>query len=134
MKKCLLLTLTVLGFTSFSYAASWEAGTLSCNDGQPFGVVLEIGGQWGTVAFMSDHYDTAQHPAPPQNDHFGLECKAVPGAMKCTGVWAWENKPAKVIFTKDHSGNVSATFTRSEYYGGDLVTVPCVARSPISSN
>jgi hypothetical protein len=132
MKKYLLLTLAVVGFTSFSYAAPQERISLHCGGNElPYAALLDINGKWGTIALMVDNYDTAQHSTPERDGTLGLKCQETGNSTECVGVWAWEHKPAKVVFTKDDAGNVSATFARSPYYGGEIVTLACVAHPPL---
>lgn len=122
MKKCLLLTLTVLAFTSISHAAP----EVSCGDG-PTGAGLFIySGR--LVATLHDHFDTAQRSAPRPHGGFGLKCNELGASVECVGIWESEQAPAKVVFTTDASGNISATFARSPYKGGEIVTIACVAR------
>lgn len=122
MKKCFLFLLIALGFASYSYAAPAKL-TLLCDGVRPYGATLRMGSEWGNVAFMGDNYDTAQYAEP--NGRLGLQCNEVGTAIECTGVWAFEHSPAKVVFSQDTDGKYSATFARSPYYGGAVVTVPC---------
>ena len=116
MKKSLLLSLAVLGFTSFSYAAPM-ATVISCHGIDELGAVgafLVLGAQ--TSANLVDNYDTA---------HRRMTCKKAGPAIECAGNWQFKNAPAKVVFTKDAAGNVSASFARSPFYGGETVTLAC---------
>lgn len=127
MKKSLLLALTVLGFTSFSYAAP-EVTSLICKGDDKINWIsasLILGTQWGSVAYLGDNYDSAQNPNPEPNGRYAMECATVGNSVTCVGQWATARKPAKVVFTEDASGNVSATFARSPNYGGKVVTFPC---------
>jgi hypothetical protein len=129
MKKCLLLALTVLGFTSFSYAA--PETLLTCNgDGKIdwIGASLILGTQWGDVAYLADNYDSAQNPNPKPNGRYGMKCRTEGTSIECVGQWATARKPAKVVFTTDEAGNVSATFARSPFRGSEVVTFPCIVK------
>lgn len=132
MKRFILLAMAVLSFASFSHAAPQEKLSFQCGGNDiPYGAVLDINGKWGTIALMVDNYDTAQHATPDRDGALGLKCQELGNSIECSGVWAWKHNPAKVVFTKDSAGNVTAQFTRSPLHGGKTLTLACVARAPL---
>jgi hypothetical protein len=125
MKKCLLFTLTVLGFTSISHALP-RSIVLSCDsEVRGVGASLQTDSEFGIVAFLSDIYDSAQSTTAKPN-LLGLECNEVGTSVECEGTWMHGRGQAKVIFTTDTSGNVSATFNRSSIRGGEVVSIACI--------
>jgi hypothetical protein len=134
MKKCLLLSLMVLSFTSFSHADP-KVPTLVCRGSYKYlNASLSFSTKAGTVAHLRDGYDSAPGVTIEGIGRYGLPCKNDANAIVCEGRWALgEKAPVKIVFAKDKDGNISATFNRSSLWDNETVTYPGQFRLPKTS-
>ena len=119
MKNALLVLVSLL----ITVPASAADPVIECRGRGPgnyIGGVGIRGGSFDRSATFTDNFNSGRGVCEPVRDDSG--------DLLCVGLWRFEAEPVELHVRGIGTAQITVTFKRSTFYGGDTVELPCEER------